>query len=372
MPAAYRKTANSMDITRLVDDISRHGTAAPIILAAGAGAVPALAGYLDGPPRSVPHARLFAVSMLAAIAGTESTVALRRALHRHALDAFPPAVAEAEWLVKNAAFEALTKRLGPAIADEIDYGLHTARLPAAVAAVGQFGLSEHIPTLVAALADDILGEPARRALACCGSAAAAPLREVLADCGADVGAFKRAIAATDLLAHLPPGASTDALEQLLADNTHPALGAAAALALLDLRANTATARLATALTRGALLSEPALAERCLERLDVLPPRDLAAAANDALSLEYLPDLYGNPQTVSTRARASLLACLLQHAGVDTPDVAKRAPERVLLGALRQLGTLPDASISRMLERHANPRIREAVRHFAACPSRRDQ
>ncbi|MGH8273804.1 MAG: hypothetical protein ACRES9_06070 [Gammaproteobacteria bacterium] len=355
---------SGVDIYGLVDDISRHDTAAPLILAAGAGSVPALSRYLDESPSSVPHARLFAIAMLDLIPGVEATVALRRALHRHDLHTLAPAVADSEWLVQNAAFAALAKRLGPAIAMETDYGLNEARLRAAADAVGQFALEAYIPALIEALADDILGEPARRAVTRFGAAAVPHLIKTLDHHDSDVAALNRAIAAADILGQLSCDEAVHPLLNLLS-GVHPALFATAALALVNLRADATSPALATALTCGALLPDALLADRCLDVLDTLPPRTLRDAAADALAMGYLPDFYGVPYPVSDTARARLLASLLRRSDVNATRIIERTTEKMLLRALRQLDTLPAGPNAETLQQHPDPLIREAAARIAA-------
>lgn len=350
---------DGVDIYDLVDDISRHKVAAPLILAEGVGTVPALSSYLEGPPRSVPHARLFAVSMLAVIPGTEATVALRRALHRHDLRTLSPAVADSEWLVQNAAFAALVQRLGPEIATEIDYGLYTARLPAAADAVGRFALAAHIPALIEALGDDILGEPARAAIVQSGVVVAPLLTETLKRHDTDVSSLKRAIAAVDILSQFSIDESVDPLEKLLS-GTHPALAGTAALALLKQRTNDPPPTLVAALTRGTLLPNAALAERCLDVLDTLPPHALLDAASSALAVEYLPDLYDVPRSVTEPARARLLARILRRSDIDATQIIERASDYALLAALRQLRASPSEASVDTLNRHPSSRVRETT------------
>ncbi|MGH8126874.1 MAG: hypothetical protein ACRETC_00700 [Gammaproteobacteria bacterium] len=350
---------SDVDIYGLVDDISRHDVAAPLILAENVGAVPALSSYLDSPPRSVPHARLFAVSMLAAIPGTQATVALRRALQRHDLHTLSPAVEDSEWLVQNAVFAALIQRLGPEIATEIDYGLYKARLPAAADAVGQFALTAHIPALIEALSDDILGEPARAAIAQLGVLVVPLLIEALKRHDTDVSSLKRAIAAADILSQFSTDESVDPLEKLLS-GAHPALSGAAALALFEQRANDPPPPLVVALTCGTLLPNAALAERCLDVLDTLPPRALLDAASSALALEYMPNLYDVPCSVTELARARLLASLLRRSDIDATQIIERASDFVLLAALRKLKVPPSEAGIDALNRHPNSRVRKAA------------
>ncbi|MGH8428160.1 MAG: hypothetical protein ACRD3Y_02565 [Bryobacteraceae bacterium] len=352
-----------MDIYRLIDDISRHDTTAPVILVEGAAAVPALARYLDAPPSSVPHARLFAVSMLNAIPVVEATVALRRALHRHELQGLSPTVAESEWLVQNAAFAVLAGRLGNAIIPEIDYGLDGARLAAAVEAVGRLRLEERIPTLVEMLADDTLAEPARSSLARFGSLAAPVLLAALNRTGKDVISLKRAIASVDLLAQCSPAKELEALRVLLG-GTHPALAAAAGLALVHTHAKAPVAELSTALVRGTLLSEAGLAERCFDALDTLPDKPLSEAVLEVLDITTLPDLYGDPRNISDTARVRLVTYILCRSGLDAPDVIEQLPEAILLRALRRLKYLPAGATIAALRRHSSKRVRKAAEQIA--------
>lgn len=70
-------------VHRLIDDISRHQEAREEILSLGERAIAPLDRYLAGCPQSIPHARMFAVQLLGALAVEEATKALRRVLYRY-------------------------------------------------------------------------------------------------------------------------------------------------------------------------------------------------------------------------------------------------------------------------------------------------
>lgn len=348
----------------LVADIARHETAAPQILAYGTGAVPALAGFLNRPPESVPQARRFAVAMLASIPGIEATAALRRTLHRHDLKDLAPNLARSEWLVQNDAFATLVGRLGQAVGGEIDYGLVIARLPAAVEAVGQLALTGYVPTVAAMLADDILADPAYRALAQFGEAALPVLLDILRQTANDVSALKQRLAAIELVAQVPSAPRAAALTPLLT-GVHPALAAAAAVALVQARGSIPPAKLAAALTRGALLPEPSLAERALDGLAALPADCLAEPAMTALAQPVTPDFYGDPHQIRETARARLLAQILSRPGVNPRLLLPGVSQTTLLAALRQLsGPLPK-SMRLALQKHPSRPVREVASRFGS-------
>lgn len=353
MPKAERQ------IQRLVADIARHDTAVPAILAYGVAAVPALSGFLSRPAESVPHARRFAVAMLAATPGSEATVALRRVLHRHDLHALAPNLAQSERLVQNDAFAALAGRLGDEIAPEIDYGLEIARLPAAVEAVGAHAFAERIPTLIEMLADDMLAQSAQSALAGLGPAALPALLEVLQRSENDIGSLKQALAAVELLGRLPSAPLGEGLTPVLS-GSHPALAAAAALTLIQTRSEAPPAKLAAALTRGALLPEAWLADRCLDALDGLPPETLVEAAAAAVAQLVAPDFYGDPHHITDLARAHLAACVLARPDADGTPLVARLPENVLLAALRQLDFVGAEATRTALEQDPRRKVREAA------------
>lgn len=263
--------------------------------------------------------------------------------------------------MQNAAFAALAQRLGPAIAAEIDYGLYTARLPAATNAVGQFAFTAYIPALIEALADDVLGEPAYRAILRFGGEAAPLLVETLGRHDRNIASLQRAIAAANLLGQLSFAESTDSLIKLLS-GAHPALAAAVALALINQLTNAPAVMLAAALTRGTLLPNATLAERCLDVIDTLLSRDLLDAASSALAMEYLPDLYGVPRSVRAGARARLIACLLQRSDMDATEIIDHSAGQILLAALRLLRVRPAETNVAALRQHPDLRVRQATAH----------
>lgn len=351
--------AIAAEIRRLVADISRHDTAAPVILATGAAAVPALSACLDDPPQSVSHARRFAVAMLEAIPGSEATVALRRVLHCHDVRMLPPHLAEPERLVQNDAFAALTARLGEAVVAELDCGLDTARLPAAVTAVGRFAVADRIPTLVEMLADDYLAGPAYDALARLGAAARLALLAVFEERVRDVIALRRACAAAELLGRLPDAEVHARLARQLTGR-HPALSATVALALAAGNASVPPSVIAAPLARGALLPDAALAARCLDALASLPTQALLEAARAAVANDYLPDAYGAPHAVRDAQRARVTACLLTRPDIDATPLIEILSVRALLAALRAAERLANDATIAALRRHPDKRIREAT------------
>lgn len=354
---------SAADIRTLVSDISRQNTAASIILGQDRQAVPALSRFLDGTAESIPHARRFAVQMLAAIAGGEATVALRRALHRHDLDALPPVLAHSEWLVKNAAFAALAEREGRAIVKEMDYGLHVARLSAAAKAAGRFKLVERIPCLVHLLSDDVLSRPAQDGLSAFGATAVPALLETLAVNEDDIASLKRARAALDLLGGCGSQGELRPVGALLM-HSRPALAAAAGLALIRAGTAPAAADLATALVRGCLLTEAVLAGRCLEALQRLPPRPLVEAARTVLTERTVQDMYGDPCIVSNAAHARVAARILRRPDVDAAPMVAELPGEVLVTALRGLAAAPSAATATALRRHRYAGVREAFERLS--------
>ncbi len=349
-------------ILGLIADISRHDQAAPLILGQGRAAVPTLIRFLDGSPVSVPHARRFAVAMLAHIAGTEATVGLRRTLHGHDLQALAPDVAHAEWLVQNDAFAALATRPDVDIAVELDYGLDRARLPAAVATVAALGRTERISTLVALLTDDILDHPAQDALCAFGSAALPALEDVLRRPIVNADALKRTLAVVAVLDDISDSAVSALLEPLL-DASHPALAAGTALNLLHRDSAVTTDKLAPAVIRGVLLPTTDLADRCREALGTLPAATLERYGMAALELDTLPDLYGDPQPISASVQACLLAALLRRAEIDIATAINRLPTRLLTDALRKVEAIPNPANLQALLQHPAVWIRAAAARF---------
>lgn len=349
---------SARNIRELVKDISGHDKAASVVTGQGTRAVPALSAYLDQAPESVPHARRFAVDMLAAIRGAEATVALRRALHRHDLCGLTPVVAQSEWLVKNAAFAALAEREGSAIVKEMDYGLHEARLSAAVRTAGHLKLAERIPCLVHVLSDDILSGPSRDALSRFGARAAPALLDALSSPITDIAELKRAINALDLLARCQSRLELSVVRTLVSAN-QPALAASAALALARKQAPMPTDEIATVLVRGALLKETTLARRCLGALDKMPARALVNAALTVLQERTVQDLYGDSRALSRTARARVAARILRRPDVDASPLVRALPEDVLLVSMRGLTAPPSALTSAALRRHRCDQVRDA-------------
>lgn len=332
-------------------DLARHGEHEPRIAALGSAAIAGLRAVLAAPPEAVNAARLFAVSMLARLPQDAARSALRETLYHPALHTLAPPIAEAERAVKSAALDALARRDGAAVEQDLAWALHTARLPQAAVLAGRLHLHALAPMLAQDLDDDVLAMPASDALAAMPAVALPALSTLLPQWLAATGqmrARRAALRALRLYAAL--GACPALADWRRAWHADvPALRAAAALCALP--AHTRPALLG-ALLEGALLPDAALADACRSALQAQPrwPLHLLFVALRLLR-HGVPDAYGDRQSLARAARVWLGASLLDHVGAHRPQLLQRLPAELIAAGLAGGATL-DAAQRRAL--HAHP------------------
>lgn len=290
-------------VSRWIDDLAGHAQAADAIGALGDAAVPALRAYLATEPQPVPHARAFAVAMLARLPGAGPTAALREALRAHPLESLAPPCAESECVVKNDAMEELVRRGCAGLADDVAFGVHE-RLRAAVDAVGRLELVALAGALVDLLDDDVLAEDATTALVALGTASARAI-EARLDAWlteAEWSARRRlALIRALRVLHRTGSAGAGPVIARALQAPDPALRAAAALLAWRTRRDQA---LLDPLVRGAIGFDRELADDCRSVLDESGV-DIAEHAQRAWQRNAEPDLYGGLHTLQSRQKAWL-------------------------------------------------------------------
>lgn len=147
-----------------IDDLAEPERAIDGIVALGHDAIGPLCAYLDRAPQLVSQPRELAVRMLVRLHDPGVAGRLRRLLRDNPLHGLPPALAESEYRVKDAAMAGLAEQSGTAAADDVAFGVHSERLPAALRAAGRLRLHALAPSLAALLADDVLTDVAAEAL----------------------------------------------------------------------------------------------------------------------------------------------------------------------------------------------------------------
>lgn len=355
-------------VHRLIDDISRQREAREEILSLGERAVDPLDRYLVSFPQSIPHARMFAVQLLGALAGEEATKALRRVLYRYDLKKIDPVLAQSEYVVKNAAVEQLLTRGSALLTEDLLYALRIDRLPAAVRAVARLRITAALPDLIQALEDDVLSVHAVIALREFGHLAVPALAETLTEQhrassagGESRISRRRRILAAMTLAEIGAAGELQALAEMTRD-AHPAVAAAAAWALWRLDPARLAPEHIRLLIHGCLSPEAEVRERCRQAVRALGSHGVAAALG-ALGLSTTVDLYGVPVEISESERLWLLVLILERFEDELSRLEQTlAPygSGLLIGALRSVQDRKAVKNIAVLARHPDEQVRDAA------------
>lgn len=283
------------------------------ISALGTSAIAPLSEYLSRPPNIVPQSRARAVELLGRLESPEATTRLRDVLRMPELERLPPALRQAESVVKNGAVRQLMHRHYPQREEDVTFAVIVQRLPAAVAAVGALGLVELAPTVAALLTDDTLADAAVGALVQLGAPGRLAFEREMDHRLDDAlhNARARLVVVRAALGLYEMGAALQgALRRKLAAQSHPALRASAAL--LDL----AAPQRVEALVDGALSELPALALACLNALPT-SGTTIMVPMIAALAEGHHVDLYGDRQPLPHAARRALVLRALESDGNNT-------------------------------------------------------
>lgn len=283
------------------------------ISALGTAASAPLSEYLRRPPNIVPQSRARAVELLGRLVSSEATTRLREVLRIPELVRLPPALRQAESVVKNGAVQQLMHRHYLQRDEDMAFAVTVQRLPAAVAAVGVLGLLELAPTTATLLTDDALADAAVGALVQLGAPGQLAFeREMdnLLDDALHNARARLAVVRAALGLYEMGAALQGALRRKLAAQPHPALRAAAAL--LD----RAAPQRVEALVDGALSEPPALALACLNALPTSGTTTLAPMIA-ALAEGHHVDLYGDRQPLPHAARRALVLRALESTDKNT-------------------------------------------------------
>lgn len=296
-----------------IDDLAEPERAIEGIVALGQAAAGPLSAYLDRGPQLVSQPRELAVRMLARLHGPGVVERLRRLLHDNPLRGLPPALAESEYRVKDAALAGLAGQLAAAAADEVDFGLRCEHLPSAVRAAGRLRLVALAPPLAAFLADDVLADAAADALyalqpesvPCVLAAIAGWLR-------ADAGAPRVRLALIRAFLWLQ-SARQRSPPELQRQALHHPCGPVRAAAALGMDGAASGDAVAAALAHGVLGSDERLATACrgyLQSTLDLPVEPLVRAWQANAEV----DVYGNVHYPTPTARRILLDIMLAQTG----------------------------------------------------------
>jgi hypothetical protein len=301
MPNDQNKPLNRM--AAWIDDLASHGEAADTIAALGDTAIPALAVYLAGDPQAIPHARCFAVAMLARLHDDAATAALRDVLHMHPLKSLVPSFAESEYVVKSDALEALVLRSYPELSDDIAFGLDE-RLRVAIVAAGKIGLSALADLLVDLLDDDVLADDAVVSLTMLGQPSARAIMTRLDAwlIEAELSARRRLASIRALrVLHRTGGAFDSVVITRALNAQHPMVSAAAALLIWPRRCDPTVIE---SLLHGAIGFDRELADDCRIALEQASA-DIQGRAQRALRRNAEPDLYGQSRPLSSEQQGWL-------------------------------------------------------------------
>ncbi len=283
-------------IARWADSPAEHAQAAEALAEWGEHAIPGLRDYLRRGPQVIPQPRCFAVAMLARLHATAATECLRSVLREHPLKSLPPAFAEAEYVVKSGALNALCARSYEALVDDVAFGIGE-RLRIAVEAAGRLRLVAAGTQLVDFLDDDVLADTAMDALGLMGSGAAAAIAPRL-DAWLSEAAFsaRRRLAvvrAFRIMQRVHAAGMQRVIQHALADE-HAGVRAVGALLAWPARRD---ATVMDGLVRGAVGFDRGLADDCRAAL-AGAGMELVEPVQRALHRDAEPDLYGDERALS--------------------------------------------------------------------------
>jgi MFS family permease/HEAT repeat protein len=208
------------------------------ILAAGRGAVPALAAFLAGAPSVLPQPRVAAAECLGALGGEAALAALLTVVERSHRSIRDPVVALAEESVRNAAARQLAHFDDPRIVPTLQTALSDDHLIGAGESLAVLGATAAIPHLVECLEDDAKRKLALEALRRFGADAVPELSRALVTAHQVEGtetpsSIIRRTCAAELLGDLRAHAAQPALREAAAD-IQEQVSTAAALALAEI------------------------------------------------------------------------------------------------------------------------------------------
>lgn len=356
---------NPAHVARLLDDLARPAVAEAEILRMGTAAVPALVGYLEGDPQSVPDGKRLAIQLLGLIGGEEALQGLRRFMTSSNPRDLDPVLAWSQRMARNEAARQLATVWGAEGLTDFLTAYRHHHLPAAAEVLGRFQVLEGVPDLIGALESDLEAEPAFEALSRFGPAAEDRLREALSSphrhpSGSETRPSLQRRMRLAMLLGVPgrTGALEDLRQRL--GESHPALRAAAALALLRVDPETCGEACLAALLEGGLSPDPWLRVRCREEALGAGPQALEPACR-LLQSEATQDLYGRSIPLDLEARAWLATVAL--ARLRTPEDLNRlaewaGSEALAAGLARMETALPP--VAGALARHPDPRVRSAL------------
>lgn len=311
-----------------IDDLANPEPAVEGIVALGHAAVGPLCTYLDRGPQLVSQPRELAVRLLARLHDPVAADRLRGLLRDNPLRSLPPALAESEYRVKDAAIAGLAGQLGTAAADDVAFGVRSERLPSALRAAGRLRLHALAPSMTALLADDVLAETAAEALhelrpesTLDVLAAIATWLRAEADTPRTRLALTRAFLWLQAAGEQPP---QETYRQAL---RHPCVPvrAAAALAVGSVVPAAEAEAVTAALAHGALGSDERLAADCRTRLQGLTGLPIEPLVR-AWQAKAETDVYGNARSPNPTSRRFLLDILLVQAGVAAASLHRIVQE----------------------------------------------
>ncbi|KRE89040.1 hypothetical protein ASG87_05700 [Frateuria sp. Soil773] len=316
-------SALDAQVAAWIDDLAAPERAVEGIVALGHAAVGPLSAYLDRGPQLVSQPRELAVRMLARLHHPDVVERLRRVLRDHPLRGLPPALAESEYRVKDAAVAGLAAQLGAAASDDLAFGVCCERLPSALRAAGRLRLHALAPSVARLLADDVLEDAAAEALhGLLPESASSVLTAIAAWLYGDADtphvrlALIRAFLWLQAIAERPP---VEICQQAL---RHPCVPVRAATALvMDGAAPTDADAVAEALAHGALGTDERLAMACRERLRSVPNLPIEPLVR-ALRADEEADVYDNTRYPNPTARRILLDIILAQAGGATEKLRR--------------------------------------------------
>lgn len=364
--ASARPEPDATRIARLLDDLSRPAAAETEILRMGAGAIPGLLAYLEGPPQSIPAGKQLAVQLAAVLGGPEAHKGLRRFMASPNPSHMDPVLALSEGVARNEAASQLARMDGPDATQDFLLAYRRHHLPVAARMLGRFQVPEAVPDLIEALEGDLTVEPAFEALRQYGPAADGPLQAALRSPrrdpeGRETRPSRQRRVRLALLLGVP-GRSVhgEPLRETLQE-AHPALRAAAALALRHADPGACGGPCLEALLEGCLLPEPWLKTQCQAVARALGPEALEPALR-ILAFPSILDLYGVPVPSPRDGRIALgslaLGWLQRSEDLKRLEACLEPPE--LAASLTRMEAHLQPGIPAGLAVHPDPRIRRAL------------
>jgi hypothetical protein len=360
------------DLAAWIDNLAFHSEAADKIAASGASAIPALRDYLRGDPRVIPHARCFAVAMLARVQSADAIAILRDVLSRNRLRDLKPVYREAEYVVKNDVVHALAQRAYPELGQDIVSGI-SERLPAAIQEAARLCLVDLAPKIAHLLDDDVLAEPAGEALVDLAHVESASgvrvalvaqlqtwLRQSATSLRSRIGAMRMlaVLARTGIFHRDRPF-----IERGLTD-PHPLIQSAAALVLWRLQGDQ---DLADLLVRGVLAHDRWLSSACTDELLKLT-FPIARWTLPALHRRAEPDIYGLLHRPPTERCRRLIMVMLEKATDSASSMrdALACESFLLIDAIAH-GPAPSPELAKALLEVDDVSVREAARRILSRP-----